>query len=59
MKRKKPDDEENEAEEEDPFDDKIYHKLFPALGTTYDISFGKEKKNLLKPGEKGFDGCRH
>ena len=35
----------------DPFDDEIIAKLFPALGTTYDILFEKQKKNLLRPGE--------
>ena len=35
----------------DPFDDEIIAKLFPALGTTYDILFEKQKKKLLRPGE--------
>ena len=42
---------EKEENEEDPFDDEIIEKLFPTLGTP-DILFGKQKKKLLRPGEK-------
>ena len=35
----------------DPFDDEIIAKLFPALGTTYDILFEKQKQQLLRSGE--------
>ena len=46
--KKKPD----EKEEEDPFVDWVYEEHCPRLGKDFDIIFGKEKNNLLRPGEK-------